>query len=664
MAVNLSMLAGAGAQFFDNSGVILSGGKLYTYAAGTTTPQATYTTSAGNVAHTNPIVLNSAGRVASGGEIWLTDAVAYKFVLETSTAITIATYDDVTGNGSGIFALFAAPSGSSFVGFLQAGTGAVATTVQGKLRESVSVKDFGAVGNGVTDDTAAIRNAVAMGGYIEFPDSTATYLLTGFVDITNPTHIDLGGSTVNFVLATQQAGFHIKSDNVTIENGTITVVGSVMGGNGHSLNCVTAGNQGTGAGYKNLTIRNLTASTNRNDAGATIGIIGECSNVLIENIAVPDNANCRNVIGIEWGGLPVPGGTGHPHDIVVRNIKIGKLTFPSYGSAGYVYGVWISAAFNVKVENLSMEQGYGLVMVTRGDNANTYAPADYKDMVGHGISVENAIIQSCYGFGIRTIGSYKNITLNNIDCDAAFKNIRVIGGKIGANNNFGSAFEQCKNVKIDGFTVSGTTAAGVTTGVDVENLDIRNVDISGCELYAISLSNGAVCPSISHGLFVGNNSLGGSGTSTSVISIDNATDASVEHCNFSTPGAVSETQKYCVFATANAVRPRLNNNHVYAVAASGIGYLINASTTPNIDANGLNNTGASGITNIVGGAPIFIFQGNNQKMSRGSAVPTAGTWAVGDIIWRITPIAGNFIGWVCTTAGTPGTWKTFGVISA
>jgi hypothetical protein len=70
MSVNLSAFGGVGWQFFDNNGVPLAGGLIYTYAAGTTTPQATYTTSAGTIAHTNPIVLNSAGRVP-GGEIWL-----------------------------------------------------------------------------------------------------------------------------------------------------------------------------------------------------------------------------------------------------------------------------------------------------------------------------------------------------------------------------------------------------------------------------------------------------------------------------------------------------------------------------------------------------------------------------------------------------------------
>jgi hypothetical protein len=94
MSVNLSAFGGVGWQFFDNNGAPLAGGLIYTYAAGTTTPQATYTTSAGTIAHPNPIVLNSAGRVP-GGEIWLLIA-SYKFVLQTSAAVLIATYDNIT----------------------------------------------------------------------------------------------------------------------------------------------------------------------------------------------------------------------------------------------------------------------------------------------------------------------------------------------------------------------------------------------------------------------------------------------------------------------------------------------------------------------------------------------------------------------------------------
>jgi hypothetical protein len=97
MSLNLSAFGGVGWQFFDNNGVPLSGGLIYTYAAGTATPQATYTTSLGTIAHSNPIVLNSAGRV-SGGEIWLLP-VSYKFILQTSAAVLIASYDNVTSVG-------------------------------------------------------------------------------------------------------------------------------------------------------------------------------------------------------------------------------------------------------------------------------------------------------------------------------------------------------------------------------------------------------------------------------------------------------------------------------------------------------------------------------------------------------------------------------------
>lgn len=99
MAVNLSPYGGVGAQFLDNSGNVLTGGKIYTYAAGTTTNQATYTNSTGVTAHSNPIVLDASGRVP-GGEIWLTDGLSYKFVLKDSNDVLIATYDNIIGINS------------------------------------------------------------------------------------------------------------------------------------------------------------------------------------------------------------------------------------------------------------------------------------------------------------------------------------------------------------------------------------------------------------------------------------------------------------------------------------------------------------------------------------------------------------------------------------
>jgi hypothetical protein len=104
MAVFLSPVGGVAAQFFTNTGAVLTGGKLYTYQAGTTTPQVTYTTSAGNVARTNPVVLDAAGRVPDSGEIWITSQ-PYKFVLKDSNDVLIATYDNVVAAGSSAYTI-------------------------------------------------------------------------------------------------------------------------------------------------------------------------------------------------------------------------------------------------------------------------------------------------------------------------------------------------------------------------------------------------------------------------------------------------------------------------------------------------------------------------------------------------------------------------------
>ena len=90
---NLSAFAGAGAQFFDDNGTPLVGGKLYSYAAGTTTLLATYTTSAGTVANTNPIILNAGGRTPN--EIWQATGILLKFVLYNSVNELIGTYDGI-----------------------------------------------------------------------------------------------------------------------------------------------------------------------------------------------------------------------------------------------------------------------------------------------------------------------------------------------------------------------------------------------------------------------------------------------------------------------------------------------------------------------------------------------------------------------------------------
>lgn len=56
--------------------------------------------------------------------------------------------------------------------------------------------------------------------------------------------------------------------------------------------------------------------------------------------------------------------------------------------------------------------------------------------------------------------------------------------------------------------------------------------------------------------------------------------------------------------------------------------------------------------------------GANDNVFAYGAVPTSGTWKMGDVRYNPNPAAGGFVGWVCVTAGTPGIWKAFGAIAA
>ena len=257
MPVFLSLFAGAGQQFFTNAGVPLAGGKIFTYGAGGSTPQATYTTSAGNIAHSNPIVLDAAGRVPGGGEIWLTSNLAYKFVLQTAVNVTVQTLDNVGGGVDG--ASLAASSGSSLVGFIQAGAGAVARTAQSKMRDVVSVKDFGAVGDGVADDTAAIQAAHAASNQVFYP--RGTYKInwtesTALVTYSGQSRICITGDNA---LLYDTRTYAVDSISAVFQFTTCTDV-VIDGLNYEGQPIVSKSNPTTGIGYRGATFVNL--STN------------------------------------------------------------------------------------------------------------------------------------------------------------------------------------------------------------------------------------------------------------------------------------------------------------------------------------------------------------------------------------------------------------------
>lgn len=164
--------------FTDNSGNPLDGGKVYTYSAGTTTNKTTWTDSSKSSAAANPIVLDSNGRAQIYGD------GNYKFVVKTSADVTLYTFDNMRlGRGINI----------------------------------VDVKDYGAVGDGSTDDTSAISSAIATGSSVYFPKGT--YLVSSLTLTTAKQRLYGEGRTSIIKHSTASSNlFTVQADDVIFEN--------------------------------------------------------------------------------------------------------------------------------------------------------------------------------------------------------------------------------------------------------------------------------------------------------------------------------------------------------------------------------------------------------------------------------------------------------------
>jgi hypothetical protein len=200
-------------QIYGSDGNPLVGGKIYTYAAGTTTPLATYTDEGAGTANTNPIILNSLGQA----NIWLATSSSYKFSVYTSADVLLYTVDNIatpidynslttalaspppigsTAPNTGAFTTLAATTGA--ITTLTSTTGNIttvnATTVNATTVNAATITATGTV----TAETLTFEGGGSMTKLAEsaIKPITATVASNALTVTLNPTTLDFRSATL------------------------------------------------------------------------------------------------------------------------------------------------------------------------------------------------------------------------------------------------------------------------------------------------------------------------------------------------------------------------------------------------------------------------------------------------------------------------------------
>jgi hypothetical protein len=224
-------------QWFTDQGVVLAGGKVNTYIAGTTTPAATYTTSALSVANANPIILDSAGRAPQ--EIWIPSGTSIKIVVTDSNgnAISNGTFDNISGindtgtsNASEWTVSGSTPTYVSGTQFTVPGNQTTTFTVNRRVYASVSA---GTVYGSITASSYSAPNTTVTVAWDSGAlDSGLTQVAYALLNITHPSFLAL----LNVQVFT-------SSGTYTPTNGAVKAIVEFIGGGGAG-----GGAQATGAG--------------------------------------------------------------------------------------------------------------------------------------------------------------------------------------------------------------------------------------------------------------------------------------------------------------------------------------------------------------------------------------------------------------------------------
>jgi Pectate lyase superfamily protein len=553
------------------------------------------------------------------------------------------------------------PSGidsANAIGYTPAGTGAVATTVQAKLRETVSVKDFGAVGDGVTDDTAAIvaaLAAVSAGDTIYFPDGE--YLTTASIVV---------DKSVNFVGSGQA---RIVSDASKILD--ITPASAVL---------TTTLNGATSAGARTITLASV--------AGISAGqiLVLEDSATLWPydpragcfygevNIIASVNSGTSQVT-LEW-----PTATNYNTGISVKvwapieNLRVENLYFErKTKTSNTASGITTYALKNAYFVNCTFE-GFGAVCIQDSYSSHTRI---------NGCSFLNTWYTGVgLGYGVLTVGSVHTLVSNCRSYNA--RRCVDFSGSIPSRYGLAVGCMAIADYAYTDTTAFGThgtaqyctfkscTSSAARTGFILRGADLT---VDGCSVYNGTLF--ATCTSGLNHTFIGCTLDGqpaaagfppsGFVDATSANYLGGANSLIIKGC-------FAKIASYFLYINDNVVDGvsfELTDNSV-GLRSTATNFVSTANLasakTFNIFVRGnngyRNDTNGQYLLRMSAGTNATLDERTLESWSvnffytaRRAAIPTTGTWRQGDIVWNTAPAAGGAPGWVCTTGGTPGTWK-------
>ena len=566
-------------QFFDANGNPLSGGKLYTYAAGTTTPQATYTDSSGNTPNTNPVILDSRGEAS----VWLSD-LPYKLKLTTSADVEIWTVDNISSAAS--LSALAASGGAALIGAISTGAGAVTRTVQSKLRDRISIFDYipesehAAIKNGTStyDCYPAITAALAANTY----QSTSSSFYTGCKEIFFPHGQYRIGTTINLkqeVILTGEGGFV----------GSILLFDADL--DGIIVNNYNTQGRGAGSGYAGYrsVIQNLRLASNGGTTGRGISLRARA---FINNVQVSSFPE-EGVYAVATAGGS-PSTEGNANCFVMQNVYS-----TNNGSHGFLFDGADANAGVCLMCSSENNAGHGFYDASFLGNTFIACHADANGGRSYYSDDSNArsTFIGCYAEGGQT------------------------AARISASSNVYGGLLADGVTSDGGFSVRGSVADGFL------------------RIYPTGATDGPLFARLGGPSSAGYDPL---------MYFFNAKD-------FSAGQGFGYAAVFSGYTYANNVRNLLCMTQNAAGTGALAGWM----------------TGGRGSlqTNSLFVGPMFLgtqgstWNGGERMIQYGSAAPTTGTYAQGDIVFNNAPTSGGYVGWVCTAGGTPGTWKTFGLIS-